>query len=557
MTEPAHEPEARSSVLRRHARRVARLGLAPAALYLLLYVLFTWPAVTHARTRLLCDEGDGLQNVWNFWWLEKAADEGRSPFYTDVVHHPFGTSLRGHTLGLWNATVAWPLRAALTREQAYNAVLVLSFVACGVTAFLLAYRLTGSWPGALAGGFVFTFSHWHLARGLGHLNLVAAQWLPLFALAWLRLLDRPTLGAAALAAGALLLATLTDLYFLVACAMLGVLLLAGRALDVPDGVRAWVTEQARARALLGFGALALLATAPLVLPLLDESARDPFHVFLDDEARKFSADLLGLVVPGSTWRFGEVTQPVWSRYPLGAANADVALGLPVLLLVGWVWRRRADVAGAVRVRAWALTLVAIVLLSLGPSLQVAGRDTGLPLPWAALDWLPPLKLSGKPVRFLVVATVASSVLVAAGVALLHARGQRAALVVFGLALLVDHCPRPLPTTSLEVPAYVRTLAAEREGALLDLSCGLTRPLWHQTLHERPLAFGYLSRIPSSVYEQEQPLIAAHARGDWATLRARFGIRWLAVAPGSPPANVAALRLVVADDVALLYELPGP
>lgn len=553
MTEPAQEPEARPSVL----RAVARLGLAPAAVYLLIFVLFTWPAVSRARTELLCDPGDGLQNVWNFWWLEKAAAEGRSPFRTEALHHPFGISLRGHTLGFSNAAVALPLRAVLTREQAYNAVLVLSFVACGVTAFLLAYRLTGSWPGALAGGFVFTFSHWHMARGLGHLNLVAAQWLPLFALAWLRLLERPTLVAAALAAGALLLATLADLYFLVACAMLGALLLAGRALDVPAGARAWLTERARARALLGFFALALLATAPFVLPLLDETSRDPFHVFLDDEARKFSTDLLALVVPGSTWRLGELTRPVWSRYPLGPANADLSLGLPVLVLVAWVWRRRADVAPAAHVRAWFLVLVAIVALALGPSLQVAGHDTRLPLPWAALDWLPPLKLSGKPVRFLVVATVATSVLVAAGVALLLARGRRGVLAVFVVALLVDHCPAPLPTRSLEVPAYVRALQGEREGALLDLSCGLTRPLWHQTIHERPLAFGYLARIPGSVFAQEQALIAAHARGDWRTLRGIHGIRWLAVAPGAPPpANVAALRLVVEDEVALLYELPG-
>jgi hypothetical protein len=289
------------------------------------------------------------------------------------------------------------------------------------------------------------------------------------------------------------------------------------------------------------------------LPLLDARGRDP--LLFESDPRQFSADALALVVPGANWRFGELTRPVWSRYPL-PDNVDLSLGLPVLVLAAWVWRRRADVPADVRVRAWVLVLVAIVALSLGPSLQVAGRDTGLPLPWAALDWLPPLKLSGKPVRFLVVATVATSVLAAAGVALLRARGQRAALAAFGVALLVDHLPAPLPTTSLAVPAYVRALKAEREGALLDLSCGYARPLWHQTIHERPLAFGYLARLPTSVYVKEEALRAAHARGDWATLRAAHGIRWLAVAPGGPPANAAALRLVVADEAALLYELPG-
>ncbi|MCW8141780.1 MAG: hypothetical protein KIT58_22975, partial [Planctomycetota bacterium] len=513
------------------------------------FVLFHLPAVRQARTHVIADEGDALNCVWNFWWLERAARTGESPFRTDVLHHPFGTSLRGQTLGLFNAAVAAPLRPWLSREQAYNVVLVGSFVAAGVTAFLLAFRLTGSWPGALVAGFVFTYSHWHAARGPGHLNLVACQWLPVFALAWLRLLDRPTLAATALAALALLLNALCDLYFLSACALTGALLLAGRALE--EGW-AWLVARERVVGLATFGAAAALLVGPLALPVAAEHARDPF--LFPTDPRDFSVDLVGLVVPGVSWRFGELTAWLWRGAP-SADGVDASLGLPVVVLALWVWRRRGDVAPAVRLRAWALLVVVVVVLGLGPELQVAGHRTGVPLPWAAIDWLPPLQLAGKPSRFMIVATLGTAVLTAAGIQLLLRSGRRGALAVFGVALLVDHAPAALPAfPTAPLPAYVHALRDGPEGAVLDLAGGYYRALWYQTTHERPMAFGYLARYPTSVIERERPLIEAHRRGDWRALRERFDLRWLVVPAGHAPPNEEHLRLVVEDAGGRLYEL---
>ncbi|MBX3472272.1 MAG: hypothetical protein KF878_35925 [Planctomycetes bacterium] len=528
-----------------------RLGLAPAAVYLLLLVLLTWPAALRAPTHLLGGEGDAMQNVWNLWWMERAAAEGRSPYWTDAVHHPFGASLRGHTLGTFNALVAAPLRPLLSREQAYNAVLALSFVASGVAAFLLAHRLTGSWPGALAAGFVFTFSHWHVARMPGHLNLAAAQFLPLFALAWLAHLDRPGLARAGVAAAAFALAGLCDLYFLVACALAGALLLAGRALE--EG-RAWLVARERVVGLMTFGALASLLAGPIALPVAGEHARDPFVVPFESDPRDFSADLLGLVAPGVGWRFAGLTAPLWRGLPAPDA-VDVALGLPVLLLAAWVWRRRADVAPAVRLRAWVVLIVGVVLLGLGPELQVARVRTGVPLPWALVDELPPLKLAGKPARFMVVATLGTAVLTAVGVQRLLAAGRRRVVAAFAVALVVDHAPARLPTEPLgSPPAYVEALRAAGDGAVLDLASGHFRPLWHQTTHGRPMALGYLSRHPASVLARERPLIEAHRRGDWRALRERFDLRWLVVPAGHAPPNDEHLRLVVEDAGGRLFEL---
>ena len=53
-------------------------------------------------------------------------------------------------------------------------------------------------------GAIFTFSSYHFAHSIGHMQLITMQWIPLFLLAWLRLLDEPTRRRGFLAALALL-----------------------------------------------------------------------------------------------------------------------------------------------------------------------------------------------------------------------------------------------------------------------------------------------------------------------------------------------------------------
>jgi hypothetical protein len=62
-------------------------------------------------------------------------------------------------------------------------------------------------------GFIFSFSSYHFAHVSGHLNLIAIYWLPVFLLAWMKLLDRPTRRMALAAAAALLLVTFSDYYY--------------------------------------------------------------------------------------------------------------------------------------------------------------------------------------------------------------------------------------------------------------------------------------------------------------------------------------------------------
>ena len=52
----------------------------PLALYLALFCLLTLPLITQFGSHYWADGHDGLQNVWNLWWVDHAAtgQRGRS-----------------------------------------------------------------------------------------------------------------------------------------------------------------------------------------------------------------------------------------------------------------------------------------------------------------------------------------------------------------------------------------------------------------------------------------------------------------------------------------------
>src|ERR1700761_993731 len=78
----------------------------PALLYTLCFFLLTYPLVLTFSTTFYCNNGDGLQNEWNLWWVRKAIVElHQAPWFTTWLHAPQGTTLIGHTLNPFNGLI--------------------------------------------------------------------------------------------------------------------------------------------------------------------------------------------------------------------------------------------------------------------------------------------------------------------------------------------------------------------------------------------------------------------------------------------------------------------
>ena len=104
-----------------------------------------------------------------------------------------------------------------------------------------------------------------------------------------------------------------------------------------------------------------------------------------------------------------------------------------------------------------------------------------------------------------------------------ARAGAAAVLVL---ITFEYLPIRFPTTAPPVPAYVEELRRLPDGAVLDLASNASVTLYYQTLHQKPQAFGYISRTPTSVGERDAALAALIRAGEWEQIARDYGFRYI-------------------------------
>jgi hypothetical protein len=128
------------------------------------------------------------------------------------------------------------------------------------------------------------------------------------------------------------------------------------------------------------------------------------------------------------------------------------------------------------------------------------------------------------------------------------------LVAILLTVLVcEYLPGPLPARENPLPYFVSELKKLPEGAIYDARSSKFHALYYQTIHQRPMAFGYISRTPSSVDAKNRELRQVFETGDYEKLYSEYGFRYLILPrqtnlsppPGSP---------VYQDNDAQIYDL---
>lgn len=506
----------------------------PTVLYLAIFFLLNPHLLGTFSTHYFFGGADGYQNIWNLWWVNKAITEfGSQPWFTTFLHYPAGTTLVGHTLNPFNGLVAIPLLTFLTMVQTYNAIVVFSFVSGGVTAFWLCRAMTGAYAGSLVGGAVFTFSSFHYMHADGHLQLTALEWLPLFVLCWIRFCERPGAGRGVTAALVLWLVALCDLYYFAYCVFAGALFYFWKGRERGDVL--FLLRPATVRAGLAFLITATVTSGALVAALVYQHATDPLTG--THSPRDLSMDLLSPFVWGYYWRFRDWVQPLWFPLAKYVTEASVYVGLSVFALSAYAWKQRARVPVAY-LGFWMLVALFFGVMSLGPNLRIAGFELSLGprvslmghdqvnllvLPYAVL-WLvfPPWRLAGVPVRMMIMVQLVAAIMAAGGVQALVSstwKWKRPALAAILVWVLFDYVPVPMRVTDPAMPPYVAALRDLPAGAVLDLASNGPLALYYQTVHEKPIAFGYISRTPTSVDADDQALAAMIRRGEWERIAA--------------------------------------
>jgi len=554
--------------------RKSREHVWPLALYVLLSLLLTYPLARQFCAAIPGDGFDGWQNYWNLWWMKIALlEQHRQPFHTDLLFHPTGVNLYFHTLNPLNGLLTLPIQLAWGLLPAYNTVVLLSFIVGGYGAHLLAlHSLRGcrAWgfgvrgtghPGsagrndgstmvrahqlpAVVAGLVYTFSPFHFAHLLGHMQVISLQWIPFYVLYLLRATgERKSDGPAhprstvrprlhpltrdvLLAAWFLILVGLSDWYYAFYCLLLTMLLLLYQA-----GRRRLLGRSVVA--IVAIGLLFALAMSPILAPMLREARESVFMVPDVAQTRTFSADLLGFVTPQEFHPLWGQQASEWSSsFTSTTSERTVFAGfVPVFLAV----LALSDLRRRRRGGFWLLSLMVFFVLSLGPVLHVGGRSDLLPggreipLPYALLHRVVPfLNISRSVSRFDVMVMLCLAVLAAIGLARLlewtarvgvacPAAGGRSQWggVALGLlcatAVIFEFFPAPYPMSPPDTPEWYRTLAEDPDDfSILNLPVSWDRPgyLLYQTVHQKKLAVAYISRNDPRTLVERAPVLQA-------------------------------------------------
>ncbi len=158
---------------------------------------------------------------------------------------------------------------------------------------------------------------------------------------------------------------------------------------------------------------------------------------------------------------------------------------------------------------WWWITAGFTLLALGPFIYIAGANTHIPGPWALFRYITPMSLARTPTRFAIVAALGLAMLLAGALAALGTKWpqrRRAITALVAVLLAIELWPAPRTLYSAAVSRVYTTIAHDpRDVRVLSLPFGVRdgvssignfrpRSQFNQTVHEKRLIGGYLSRI---------------------------------------------------------------
>ncbi len=467
-----------------------RSNLVAICCLLLITIVWGWPLLRELKTALPGPPTfiDITEFIWNTGWVRQALTSEASLFETKALLVPFESDLRLNAFGLLIGLMAFPLTAVLGVVGAYNVVVLLTFFLNGAVGYAFLRSEVGDSRAALVGATWFMLSTPVLGQiGNGRAAL-GAMWIVAGALwALKRTLDRPRPLNGLFLGLFLVAALLTDFHILFISALWLALYGAYRVFIV----REVPLDRSRLYALGLAGMVVLVPFTAVYLPVLTgvESAGYPRPGF--SSMAFYSFQIQHYFTP--------------SLWPLVVGGFELVI---TAVLAVFLFRRRRGYL------VWLLGAAVFLLLALGPYLQ----PTKLPLPFAVLSLLEPLRQFRTPSRLTLAVAFGLSVVAVYVLAHLIARIRSRKVLIAIVALLIGG---KLVMTLVQNPFVIQTyptyefydqIATEAgDFTLLEVPFGVRSGLerigsggevvqYYQHIHGKRLIGGSMARVPSAVFE---------------------------------------------------------
>lgn len=458
--------ESLTPLLRTLRRHESALVLLLMSLLAVAWFWHTWAAPT---TRTVGLGNDSYILVWSLAWFPHALSHGLNPLVTHYVNAPDGANLMWSPVMPILALLVSPITVTAGPVVAYNVIATAAPALAGWAAYLAIRHWTSPTP-ALVGALVFAFSPFVAAQSVQHGFLTFSLSAPLMLILLHRLLvlQRTPAWRDGIWLGLLLWAQLliSEEVLAIEVVIAAPAVAVAALLDV-RAIRSRLSHAGRGVA-VALGVAGALSAYPLAVQFLGPGR--PTRAFYSPAV--YSADLWNFISPTKLTAVHTASALSLDRHFTGNwTEWGSYVGIPLLVtLLGCLFicrhRRVAWVALAITASA--------ALVSLGPSLHVAGRDTGISLPWHVVTGLPLLR-NLLPARAAGMMFLGAGLLLALGLEELRHRGLslRAGgygLAVFSLVVLAPAAPylaTPLPISASLVAG--RACPANRGETILLLS----------------------------------------------------------------------------------------
>ena len=165
--------------------------LAAVAFFVALTLANTWSLARRPATAI-GQHGDAFFSVWRLAWVAHQLTTDPLHLFDGNIFYPEPRTLAYSDAMLLPAVVLAPFQWAGARPiVVYNLLLLSTFVLNAVAAYVLVYRLVGSYTAGVLAGVIFAFSPYRFEH-FDHLEMQLSFWIPLAVLAWHRAVERQT-----------------------------------------------------------------------------------------------------------------------------------------------------------------------------------------------------------------------------------------------------------------------------------------------------------------------------------------------------------------------------
>ncbi len=492
-----------------------RLDRIPLLLYLLTFIVMSYPFVFQMHDHLPMDNTDTHTALWQNWWMREALSTEQNVVYSDLLFYPEGLDLTLQPRR-WSTFPLWTLLYSVFGDPfAFNltATLGILFKAYGMYLFGL-HLFNSKIPAWVCGGF-YAFSAPALALSLQQPNTGATEWIPWFMLALSYGLAQiregvrgRTLVFLMIIAGLLFaLNAYTNLKIGIFAMLLGGSYIICQML----ASRLWQKRKFWLSMLL-FSISALVFVVPLVILVFGSNNLNSAveQEVSDDEYG--GVDLLSFVK-------SEHSRPLLYMQSIAQMGGErlsssfivrhlsnVGVVSIAFALAGVIYAARKDR----RAFMWLAIALVFWLLSIGVEVYFNREHVEM------IYWTPYrvaqdvffFRVIQQPYRMILIFLFAFSFLIAYGLhykLLITDQSARQRMLMMVSIVMLFFCTSifPIPLRAAPRPQYLSALESLPDGAIIDVPMGRQPSKYYmsvQRFHRRPIVEGMIARMPDDTYD---------------------------------------------------------